>query len=120
VVVKKDQAVQTDIELGGDLPQVGCLGLPVDAVSRHMRALEDHRRVTLEHGQSIIDVVLAAHGEKDATSPESLQLALKCDEGVPGRVSTELDAVNSIFADHPTPQCVVQVEDDALAAQAAG
>ena len=116
IVVDKDHAVQTDIQFGGQLSQVGRLVVPVDAQGAEVLALEHHRRVFVPCLLHVGFIVLAAHRQDHACRRELRQGFLPHVVGLAGIVPAQRDAIDAVLAQDPTPQGIVQIQDKALLA----
>ena len=72
-----------------------------------------------ERGLSDLDVVLGADGQDDAPFLELLGVMLQGKMRFAGGAAlAQNDAVESVVADHPAPQCVVEIEHQTFLRQA--
>jgi len=66
-----------------------------------------------------LGVILRADGQNDAAVLELLGVVLQSKMRFAGRASlSEHDAVEPVVADHPAPQCIIEIEHQAFLRQA--
>jgi len=114
-IVDEDHRIEPDVDLVCELAQPGRLVGPADACGREMVAPQHLMRVALEHLEHVGLVVLARDREDDPAVMQIEHGLLKAHVGAAGEVGAERDAVGAVLADDAAPQCVVAVEDQALA-----
>ncbi len=114
VVVGEDEAVEAEVQRLGDPPQPGGLVVPRAFEGGEVGAPE-HAASGVEPGGGDRRAVLGTHREHHPALAQRLQVGLKFGEGFAGgRAGADGDAVRPVFADHPAPQRVVEVEHQHL------
>jgi len=68
----------------------------------------------VEHLVDIGRVVLAGDSEQHAALVEGAERLLECLVGIAGINRVQSDAVDSVLADDPTPERIIEIEYDAL------
>ena len=115
IVIHEDQRVETDVQLLGDPSEIGALIIPVGHEAGDVAETQDHLRVVLEHLAGDRVSVLAANSQDHAAVAKALDISLERDERLAFRVAlAEPDASQAVVADHPSPERVVQVQDQAF------
>src|SRR5205814_4961459 len=97
--------------------EVRCLVLSIGHEARDVFESQHHFGVLLERCSRVGFFVLAANRQDYAASGEGFDVSLERHEGfADGIALADVDSAESIIADHPTPERVVEVEHQALAA----
>ena len=81
-----------------------------------MLSLEFHERIAIPSLLHIGLVVLAANGQNHTVVGQLDQGPLPVRKSLTGIVAAQLDAVNAILTEDPTPQGVIEVEHEAFLA----
>ena len=81
-----------------------------------MLLLQHQERVLLPGFEDILLIVFRTDGKDDAALAQLHKCLLEVKEGLPRIVTTNLDAVDAILAEHAAPEGVVKVEHKAFLA----
>ncbi|MNI26520.1 hypothetical protein D3C73_802220 [compost metagenome] len=106
IVIHEDEAVQSQVKLLGQFPEIGRFGLPVNLPAYKMLFLQRHILMRVKYFPDVSFVVLAAKGQQHAllTARDHLLLELKV------RPHTRCPG----FPAYALPQRVVAIQNDNL------
>ncbi len=110
VVVEEHEAIEPEIEGGGELADVLRLAAPVDHRRDDVLSLEAHVGPRVEHAPDVLLHVLRAEADDHPVAPEFGERVLQQEV-----FFVELDALGPNLTDNAAPQRVVAVDDDNLA-----
>src|SRR5690606_33062946 len=96
-VVEEQEAVEPEIELGGELADVLGLWVPVDGGRCKVVRPQYHSRVAVENGDGI-GVVLAETGEEHALPLQPEAFLLERAEGIARKLRTADQRVEAVIA----------------------
>jgi hypothetical protein len=109
VVVEKNEAVQAQLEVPRQRPQVARFALPVDAPRRQVLAPQYHGGVLVEHVEHILLAVLAAQAEQHPAFHLLDQELLE-----PAMGGRHVHPQRTVFPAHAVPQRIVAINCDHL------
>ena len=111
----KHQRIEADVQFLRDRADIVGLVRPVGDEAGDVAALQHHLRMLLERLQRVGLVVLGAHRQDHAATAEFASIFLKRGIGLTERAAlADVDAFQTVVADHAAPERVVQVEHEAL------
>ena len=113
-VVDHQEALQAQVQLGGDGNQAGRFGLPIDSAGREVAGLERHLRVGAEGVEHVLLVVLAAETEQAARLALGQHELL---EETPGRI--ERYAFGAILGADAAPEGLIAIQQNRLTGRSA-
>ena len=119
VVIEEYEAVQPEVQSARHRLEVVHLVLPVGEEGGKIVQCQDRSFMPVEGQPRILFVVLAADGQKNSALLQLATIPLQCLMGLAAGVrGAKLDAPEAIFANHTSPQRIVQVEDEHFLCQA--